>query len=171
MDENQRNSSLFGIFLLIVSLFSDGMLAEYQRRIRETSTSFTAYDMMESTSRYCAFFCVIYSIVSKEILLLIKLPSLEYLFLRDFFLICCLGALGQLFIFYTIMLFGPIVLSVVTTTRKFFTVLCSILIFQHTMNFFQWISVLFVFTGVGIDMFYNIKIKKEKEKKCAKITV
>jgi len=90
-------------------------------------------------------------------------------FLLTFFLIVILGTVGQMFIFHTIRLFGPIVCGVITTTRKFFAVICSIIVFQHAINLFQWISVAFVFAGVGVEMFYNVKIKgkegkiKEKE--------
>lgn len=141
------------------------MLAEYQRKVKESLINFTTYDLMEATSKFSALFCLVYSILSQEIMLICKIPSLNYQFLIEFSLICCLGAFGQLFIFYTIISFGPIVLSVITTTRKFFTVLFSILIFSHTINFFQWVSVLFVFTGVGIEMVYNIKLKKDHSKK------
>ena len=164
MDSENRNSSFFGLFLLTISLFSDGMLAEYQRRVRESSTTFTAYDLMESSSKYTLLFCLIYSIFSSEIILFTRITQIEYFFIRDLMLICFLGAFGQLFVFFTIMIFGPILLSVITTTRKFFTVLCSIIIFQHSMNIFQWISVIFVFTGVGFELYENIRKEKEMKK-------
>jgi len=56
------------------------------------------------------------------------------------------------FIFYTIANFSPLILSIVTTTRKFFTVVISIFMYNHPMNIYQWMSIALVFTGVFIEM-------------------
>ena len=45
--------------------------------------------------------------------------------LLDVIVFCLSGALGQLFIFLTINMFGALTLTLVTTTRKFFSILIS----------------------------------------------
>lgn len=40
------------------------------------------------------------------------------------------SALGQFFIFIMVTDFGPLPCSIVTTTRKFFTILASVIFFQ-----------------------------------------
>lgn len=57
----------------------------------------------------------------------------------------------QLFIFLTVAEYGPLPCSVVTTTRKFFTVLVSILYFRNPATFRQWIGTILVFTGIALD--------------------
>lgn len=165
MEDNQGQSSLFGLSLLVISLFSDGMLAETQRRLNEIKIPYSTYHLMESTSKFCTIFCLFYGISSQEIFVfcnnLYQIPESRFLF--DFWVIILLGTVGQMFIFHTIRLFGPIVCGVITTTRKFFAVICSIIVFQHAINLFQWISVAFVFAGVGVEMFYNVKIKGNEE--------
>lgn len=141
------------------------MLAETQRKIRHSSplanSMVNTYDMMEATNFYCFIFSLIYCCFSLEILFFNHIFNCDILLLFYLIAISVMGTIGQLFIFYTITAFGPIVLSVITTTRKFFTVLCSIVIFDHNMNFFQWFSVFFVFTGVGVETMHSIKVKKE----------
>ena len=44
---------------------------------------------------------------------------------RDVALFCACGAVGQLFIFYTIARFGSLTNTIITTTRKFFNILLS----------------------------------------------
>jgi hypothetical protein len=46
--------------------------------------------------------------------------------LYDIVLFCCCGAVGQLFIFYTIIQFGSLVNTLVTTSRKFLNILLSV---------------------------------------------
>lgn len=61
------------------------------------------------------------------------------------------GALGQIFIYLTILHFSSLVCSMITTTRKFFTLLASLVWFGHTLSLLQWTAVAMVFTGLGMD--------------------
>lgn len=73
---------------------------------------------------------------------------------------CIASAVGQIFIFTTIVSFGPLVCSIITTTRKFFTILASVLIFSNALLPRQWVGVALVFSGLGMDAFYS----KSKQK-------
>ena len=55
----------------------------------------------------------------------------------------------------TITKFGPLTCSVITTTRKFFTILGSVLIFAHPMSALQWTGTVLVFAGLGLDSAYG----------------
>ena len=66
-----------------------------------------------------------------------------------------MSAIGQLFIFLTITSFGPLACSLVTTTRKFFTVLFSVILFGNSLTNQQWLGTSFVFLGLGLDMFFG----------------
>lgn len=67
------------------------------------------------------------------------------------------GALGQLFIFMMVSSYGALACSVVTTTRKFFTVLCSVVLFGNSLSGRQWIGTVLVFTGLFADMLTSKK--------------
>lgn len=67
------------------------------------------------------------------------------------------GALGQLFIFMMVSHFGPLPCSIVTTTRKFFTVLCSVILFGNVLSARQWLGTIIVFSGLFADMFLGKK--------------
>ena len=43
--------------------------------------------------------------------------------------------------------FGPLPCSIITTTRKFFTVLASVVIFGNALSQRQWVGAAFVFAG------------------------
>ena len=59
-----------------------------------------------------------------------------------------LSGVGQLFIYGMIASYGPLTLSLVTTTRKFFTILVSVLWFGHHVSTMQWFGVVLVFIGL-----------------------
>ena len=75
------------------------------------------------------------------------------------------SAVGQLFIFMTVVSFGPLMCSVITTTRKFFTVLCSVILFRNPITAQQWVATFLVFTGLALDMTYGKKDTKKKVEK------
>lgn len=62
-----------------------------------------------------------------------------------------LGGLGQLFIFETIQHFGSLTLVMVTVTRKLFTMLLSVIVFNHSLTAGQWAGVGVVFGGIGVE--------------------
>jgi len=57
-------------------------------------------------------------------------------------------AVGQIFIFLTITWYSSLVCTTITTTRKFFTILLSVLYFGHHFSITQWISTGLVFSGL-----------------------
>ncbi|XP_078724342.1 solute carrier family 35 member B1-like [Lampetra fluviatilis] len=61
------------------------------------------------------------------------------------------SAMGQAFIFMTVVTFGPLTCSIFTTTRKFFTVLTSVVLFGNPMTGPQWFGAVLVFLGLGLD--------------------
>jgi UDP-galactose transporter B1 len=63
-----------------------------------------------------------------------------------------LGSLAQIFIFTAIEVHGSFRTTVCTISRKFVSVLISVALFKHQLSFVQWIGVLDVFAGLGIQL-------------------
>lgn len=63
--------------------------------------------------------------------------------------------------------FNSFVTSIITTTRKFFTVLMSVFIFKHDLANMQWVGVGMVFSGLLSELFEKYQKNKNvsKEKK------
>merc|ERR1719394_2381764 len=66
-------------------------------------------------------------------------------------LLALASALGQYFIFMCVSDFGPLPCSIITTTRKFFTVLASVIFFGNSLVTRQWIGTVLVFAGIFLD--------------------
>jgi len=116
---------------------------------------------MESLNKWALLICLAASIITTQLFgcidFVVRYPAV----IKDLILLALLGTFGQIFIFYTIFNFSPLILSIVTTTRKFFTVLASIVIYRHHINEYQILAIVLVFAGVFIEMLSGSK-KKEK---------
>ena len=62
---------------------------------------------------------------------------------------------GQVFIFLMIEHFGSLPCSLVTTTRKFFTVLLSVIIFGNRLLTIQWLATIIIFSGLLLDIVWK----------------
>ena len=79
-----------------------------------------------------------------------------------FSILSVLFSFFQIFIFMTVTQFGPLTCSIITTTRKFFTILGSVIIFGHPMSSRQWFGTMFVFAGLSLDSAYGKERKTVK---------
>ena len=73
------------------------------------------------------------------------------------------SAFGQIFIFWTILAFDSLTLATITTTRKFFTILMSVVVHGNRLTRNQWVAVAVVFAGLALESFES-KIVGKKAK-------
>ncbi|KAI1281358.1 solute carrier family 35 member B1 [Xylaria sp. FL0933] len=80
------------------------------------------------------------------------------------------GAIGQVFIFYTLSTFSSVLLVTVTVTRKMFTMMLSVVAFGHRLTRMQVLGVGLVFGGIGAEaaIARREKIAKEEAKRAAR---
>jgi hypothetical protein len=71
-------------------------------------------------------------------------------------------SIGQIFIFLCIDWYSSLVTTTITTTRKFFTILFSVLHFGHSFTAGQWVSVLMVFGGLYLSIASGNKLNAGK---------
>jgi len=169
-DSGDKETSFIGLALLAISLFCDGMIGVKQNEAKEKFKP-SPFDQMESCNKWCLLFTFVFSLITFQmgpfIFFCLNYPAV----ILDLVIIAFLGTIGQIFIFYTIFNFSPFVLSIVTTTRKFFTVIASIFFYQHPVNGTQWASIALVFLGVALE-FYNENQKRHGgDKKDIKLPV
>ena len=84
---------------------------------------------------------------------------------KDVFGFAICGAVGQIFIYYTLSHFSSLLLVTVTVTRKMLTMMLSVLWFGHRLSGMQWVGVGLVFGGVGAEGLIQRREKTEKARK------
>lgn len=162
--QGPQSSSMYGLFLLTINLLFDGLTNSTQDHIFHTQPTITGPKMMCGINVMSTIFtsAFLLSPFSSEFSNALQFFSEYPAVLRDILLFSVCGAIGQVFIFYTLSKFGSLTLVTVTVTRKMMSMLLSVIWFNHALSAGQWFGVLMVFGGVGgeaLTKFYENKAK------------
>lgn len=152
-----------GEVLLILSLSMDGLTGAIQERMRAAHSP-TAQHMMLAMNAWSTAIVLVAIIITGELFEFISFASRYPYVLSNLALLAVTGAVGQLFIFSMVSSFGPLACSVVTTTRKFFTVLFSVIFFGNALTSRQWLGAFLVFSGLFADAAFGKGKPKKTEK-------
>lgn len=163
-DKNADTGLGWGELFLALSLCCDGFTGAFQERMRSKEYGTTKDNMMFNMNFYSCISLVFLIFWTGEYSTFwafqAKYPQVWWYIIP--FTIC--SASGQLFIFQTVVTFGPLTCSIITTTRKFFTILCSVIFFRNPVSIQQYLAIALVFMGLFMDIKYGKKdeIKKPK---------
>lgn len=173
VNPNSENAGL-GEVLLFMSLSMDGLTGAIQERMR-AATKPSAQHMMLNMNFWSSIMLGFALLVTGEGKDFVDFALKHPVLLRDLASLSVAGALGQLFIFIMVSHFGPLPCSIVTTTRKFFSVLFSVMYFGNPLSNRQWFGTIFVFMGLFMDMLFgnnkkpNLTASNEKKSETKKL--
>lgn len=159
--------SIIGIGLLSINLLLDGITNSTQDHIFHTNKAVTGPHMMCGLNTVATVLTSLFLLspfttqLSDSISFIRSNPQA----LNDVLLFAVCGALGQVFIFYTLEKYGSMILVTVTVTRKMFSMLLSVVWFNHTLTSGQWLGVLAVFGGIGAEAYIKFLENKNKSRK------
>ncbi|XP_078385714.1 solute carrier family 35 member B1 [Cetorhinus maximus] len=149
----------FGETLLLISLTLDGLTGVAQDHMRANFQT-GSNQMMLNINVWSSFFLGIGVLCTGELWEFLNFIERHSSILYQILLFSLTSAIGQSFIFMTVVYFGPLTCSIITTTRKFFTILGSVLIFGNPISSLQWLGTVFVFLGLGLDAKFGKAAKK-----------
>lgn len=187
--KSQEGSSAWGILPLSINLLLDGLTNTTQDHVfssPQVYTRFTGPQMMVAqnvlstvlTTLYLGIMPFISSTGILHALLPFPIPpstetelssAISFLSrhpeaLKNVIGFAACGAIGQLFIFYTLSRFSSLLLVTVTVTRKMLTMLLSVFWFGHSLSAGQWLGVGLVFGGIGAEAAVQKQEKAAKER-------
>merc|ERR1719431_2484392 len=156
------SDSLIGVgeILLLVSLTCDGLTGAVQERMKLEHSTKSGH-MMMAMNKWSVAYLSVALVASGEGLEFVSFIQRHPSVVWQLATFSVASALGQFFIFMCVSEFGPLPCSIITTTRKFFTVFISVMLFNNSLINRQWLGTFFVFTGIFLDIFYG----KEKSQK------
>lgn len=141
----------FGFGMLLLSLALDGVTGPVQDSLVAAHRP-TANHLMFYSNLWSSLYSLIWVVSIGELLPALKFcstdPSVWFYIIGQ----SLASAIGQIFIYRLIRSFGSLTLSIVTTSRKFFSILLSVAYFGHTLSTLQWTSIMAVFLGLAFDM-------------------
>ncbi len=155
------HSSWFGLGLLALSLTMDAITGPTQEKIN---------DDYKPTVMTMTFWINIFpfSVMGVIVLMTGELDGAVAFMQRhpelvsELIMYCILSAIGQSVIVWGLFRFNSMTITIITTIRKFFTIIVSVIWFQNTLNLLQWAGVSFVFLGIGLDAQFKYSLKKAK---------
>lgn len=153
---------LIGRVLIFASLLCDGATGSLQDALVGKSKP-SAYHLMLWNNVWAAFFLGVALLVTGRFRIGYEFALAYPEVLELILAFSVTSAAGQMFIYYTVRHHGSLVCTMVTTTRKFFTILLSVVWFGHELTPMQWVAVAVVFVGLAIDAFYSSKSKKKHD--------
>eukprot|EP00128_Syssomonas_multiformis_P015597 Colp12_sorted_trinity150504_noHs@343 len=163
LTQGHGDMNLMGAFLLTLSLAMDGFTGSQQDAMKKKYHT-TGYPMMFWLNVGSIVLLTFASVLTGELFSFLSFTARHPLVIQEIVLFALTSAAGQNFIFLTIEHCGPLTCSIVTTSRKFFTILASIVIFEHSLTRREWFGVGLVFLGLAIDTIFGKKHGHKSEK-------
>jgi UDP-galactose transporter B1 len=149
-DMDETTASVIGGLLLLGSLALDGYTGPRQKtiavRFKSTTLGFMALQNAVAGTMALGALAVSGSLWS-GIAYVVEHPALW----DDLLIFALASAVGQTFIFGLLFYFDSLLLTTVTTTRKFLSILLSVALNGHPMSGLQWFSVVMVFGSIAYD--------------------
>lgn len=139
-----------GGILLLVSLTCDGLTAAAQERMKAEYNTKSVH-MMKAMNKWSIIYLGIGLVCSGELWNFVAFVERHPSILGQLACVSIASALGQYFVFMCISEYGPLPCSLITTTRKFFTVLVSVIFFENDLIKRQWLGVILVFIGLALN--------------------
>ncbi|KAI9166837.1 UDP-galactose transporter [Paramyrothecium foliicola] len=184
---SDESNATWGLLLLSVNLLFDGLTNSTQDYIFQTFRPYTGPQMMCANNIMSTLVTGLYLLLSPWLVatgigewlgmdvvgsagelraaldFMARYPAVW----KDVLGFAACGAVGQVFIFYTLSTFSSVLLVTVTVTRKMFTMILSVVAFGHRLTGMQWLGVGLVFGGIGVEagIARQEKMAKEAAKK------
>lgn len=164
-------SSAIGLLCLALSLSCDGFVGNQQKLLKaaleEAGLKERNFEMQVYTNVYMMItaivLCTCFGEFGPAISFLAANPSLYAVIIK--FGLC--SAFGQAFIFYLISTFDPLKCTTVTTTRKVFSVVWSIVTKGHKLSGMGWSGIALAFGGILGELEQKVTESRHKAAKKA----
>ncbi len=140
-----------GYLLMFVSISGEALFTDSQAFCKITYKP-TINHLMFTVNLMTAIICFATIIIKGDLIDAITFCKSHPMAVIDIGLIGLLQVLGQISIYFIVLNFKQHIFPLVSTTRKVFTVLLSIFIFNHKMNGYQWLALILVFGGMGYEL-------------------
>ncbi|KID91036.1 UDP-Glc/Gal endoplasmic reticulum nucleotide sugar transporter [Metarhizium guizhouense ARSEF 977] len=187
--KSEEANVVWGLLLLSINLLFDGLTNSTQDYIFQTFRPYSGPQMMCANNMMSTLVTGLYLLVSPYLVATGigewlgmdvagsagELPAaLDFMrrypaVWKDVLGFAACGAIGQVFIFYTLSTFSSVLLVTVTVTRKMFTMILSVVAFGHRLTHMQWLGVGLVFGGIGVEA--GIARQEKMAKEAAKKTI
>ncbi|KAL1507571.1 hypothetical protein AB1Y20_007191 [Prymnesium parvum] len=147
-DAPEKNTELVGIVLIVGYMGMDSFTSNWQSKVfKQYGVESTT--MMMYSNLFSSGFTALGLLVTLEIVDVVHFLTRNPSVVPHIVTMSVCSAVGQLFIFYTIKHYGPLVFATIQTVRQLLSIVLSIGFFGHEVNFMEAMGVFLVFSALG----------------------
>lgn len=155
--DKDETTELLGLMFLVMYISFDSFTSQWQDKVYQKygRSNVDPYQMMLGVNTSAICITTAGLIVSGDFPIVVEFLKVNPIVFQYNVITAITSASGQLCIYYTIKEFGPIVFTIIMTTRQMISICISSILFGHSMNAVSALGALIVF-GV---LFYSIRRK------------
>lgn len=150
--ENSGNgdatTQLIGVLLLALNIMFASFTSQYQSRVYRDFPSLDQFHMMFAMNGWTILLTLAVLLASGELWTTLAFLGQEPDAVWDNLTMAVTSATGQLCIFYTIKEFGPVVFTMIMTTRQMLSMMFSAVMFGHAVGALGYLGTALVFATV-----------------------
>ena len=160
---NDQPTTVVGLVILLGYMIFDSFTSNWQSALFKKH-KMSPMQMMFGTNVFSSLFTFCSLVQTGGLLRALSFTSVHPEFLYQVFVLSMTSAIGQLFIFYTINTFGPIVFVIIMTARMMFSIVLSCIIYKHTLASQAIFGVVIVFGAISYRTYLRYKASRETDK-------
>ena len=160
---HDQPTTVVGLVILLGYMVFDSFTSNWQSALFKKH-KMSAMQMMFGTNVFSSLFTFCSLVQTGGFLRSFLFMSKHPQFLSQIFVLSMTSAFGQLFIFYTINAFGPIVFVIIMTARMMFSIVLSCFIYKHTLASQAIFGIVIVFGAIGYRTYLRYKASNETDK-------
>jgi UDP-galactose transporter B1 len=127
----------------VISLVADGFLPDFQAVIKSEYKP-RPLEMFEHINKWVVLLCWCYALATGQLFTSYQFATKHPAFVKDIVMTAVLTSIGQIFVYRMIKQFKQHIVPFVITTRKIFTVVISIIFYNHPTTMMQVIAIVIV---------------------------
>lgn len=161
--KGQDNTDMVGVTILLVYVVADAFTSQWQHRVYAMH-KIDSFQMMLGMNLYSCAFTGVSLIQSGGGAAAIAFLSRNPAACINLSMLSIASATGQMFIFYTIKTFGPIVFTIIMITRQMISMGVSTVLFGHQLRPVSLIGAVLVFSCLFYRARRNYRASQQKKK-------
>ncbi|KAM8703808.1 hypothetical protein ACLKA7_008441 [Drosophila subpalustris] len=164
--ENNKASgvtTMTGIFLLSMYMVFDSFTANWQGSLFK-SYGMSSLQMMCGVNLFSSIFTGASLSMQGGFMDSLAFATEHPKFVFDMVILSICSAVGQLFIYHTIDVFGPVVFTIIMTLRQAAAIMLSCFIYQHSISVLGIFGVLIVFVAIFLRVYCNQRLRAKRKR-------
>jgi len=155
-------TELIGIVLIVCYMGADSFTSNWQSKIFK-QYGVSSMVMMMYANLFSSGFTALGLLLNLEIVAVARFVNLNPEVALHIGMMAVCSAVGQLFIFYTIKRYGPLVFATIQTVRQLLSIVLSILFFGHPINLAESAGIGLVFVTLAYQIYAKYKASKQAQ--------